>query len=122
MKLLSVALLLSWLLPVPAAAQDVGTITLLEGSLRIIRGTTAFQAVEGMRLRKGDFIESSNAGFAQLEFVGGAIVALGPLSRYQEETSERRSGQVRYLRLCTPPPCHRLPAFLGRGNATRFVR
>lgn len=81
MKLLSVALLLSWLLPIPAAAQDIGTITLLEGSLRIIRGTTAFQAAEGMRLRKGDFIESSNAGFAQLEFVGGAIVALGPLSR-----------------------------------------
>ena len=78
MKLLSVALLLSWLLPIPAAAQDIGTITLLEGSLRIIRGTTAFQAAEGMRLRKGDFIESSNAGFAQLEFVGGAIVALGP--------------------------------------------
>lgn len=81
MNLLRIALLLSWLLPVPAAAEDVGSVTLLEGSLRIIRGITALQASEGTRLRQGDIIESSDKGFAQLEFVGGAIVALGPLSR-----------------------------------------
>jgi len=81
MNLLGIALLLSWLLPVPAAVQDVGTITLLEGSLRIIRGTTALQAAEGTRLRQGDIIESSDGGFAQLEFARGAIVALGPVSR-----------------------------------------
>jgi hypothetical protein len=34
-----------------------------------------------MRLRQGDIIESSEAGFAQLEFAEGAIVALGPSSR-----------------------------------------
>ncbi|MGC1650049.1 MAG: hypothetical protein WA741_29850, partial [Candidatus Sulfotelmatobacter sp.] len=81
MNLLGIALVLSWLLPIPAAAQDVGSVTFLEGSLRIIRGTAAFQAAEGMRLRQGDIIESSDQGFTQLEFVGGAIVALGPLSR-----------------------------------------
>lgn len=81
MNLLGIALVLSWLLPTPAAAQEVGTVTFLEGSLRIIRGTTALQAAEGTRLRQGDIIESSDKGFAQLEFVGGAIVALGPLSR-----------------------------------------
>jgi hypothetical protein len=81
MNLLGIALVLSWLLPIPAAVQDVGSVTFLEGSLRIIRGTTALQAAEGMRLRQGDIIESSDGGFTQLEFVGGAIVALGPLSR-----------------------------------------
>jgi hypothetical protein len=81
MNLLAVALLLSPLLPIPAAVQDVGTVTLLEGSLRIIRGDTALQAAEGTRLKQGDIIESSDKGFAQLEFVGGAIVALGPLTR-----------------------------------------
>ena len=81
MNLLGIALVLSWLLPIPAAVQDVGSVTFLEGSLRIIRGTTALQAAEGMRLRQGDIIESSDEGFTQLEFVGGAIVALGPLSR-----------------------------------------
>jgi hypothetical protein len=81
MNLLGMALVLSWLLPIPAAVQDVGSVTFLEGSLRIIRGTTMLQAAEGTRLRQGDMIESSEKGFAQLEFVGGAIVALGPLSR-----------------------------------------
>jgi len=81
MNLLGIALVLSWLLPIPAAVQDEGSVTFLEGSLRIIRGTTALQAAEGMRLRQGDIIESSDEGFTQLEFVGGAIVALGPSSR-----------------------------------------
>jgi hypothetical protein len=81
MNLLGIALVVSWLLPTPAAVQDVGTVTLLEGSLRIIRGTAALQAAEGTHVRLGDIIESSDKGFVQLEFVGGAIVALGPLSR-----------------------------------------
>lgn len=76
----SVVLLFSWLLPIPAATQDTGTVTLLEGSLLIIRGTTALQAAEGTLLKQGDIIETSDKGFAQLELVGGAIVALGPSS------------------------------------------
>src|SRR6202012_1861356 len=39
------------------------------------------KGVEGMRLRQGDILESSDAGFAQLEFTGGAVVALGPATR-----------------------------------------
>jgi len=39
------------------------------------------QAVEGMRLRPGDIFESADPGFAQLEFPGGAVVALGPSTR-----------------------------------------
>jgi hypothetical protein len=81
MNLPGIALVLSWLLPIPAAVQDLGSVTFLEGPLRIIRGTTALQAAEGTRLRQGDIIESSDKGFAQLEFVDGAIVALGPSSR-----------------------------------------
>jgi hypothetical protein len=81
MKLLGMALMVSWLLPIPAAAQDVGTVTLIEGPLRIIRGAEVFQTVEGVQLRQGDMIETADGGFAQLEFVGGGIVALGPASR-----------------------------------------
>jgi hypothetical protein len=81
MNLLGIVLVLSWLMPIPAAVQYAGTVTFLEGSLLIIRGTTALQAAEGTRLKQGDIIESSDKGFAQLEFVGGAIVALGPSSR-----------------------------------------
>lgn len=81
MNRLGIALLLSSLLPIPAAAPDAGTVTFIEGSLRVIRGTTVLQAAEGMRLRQGDILESSDKGFAQLEFTGSAIVALGPSSR-----------------------------------------
>jgi hypothetical protein len=81
MKLLGMALMVCWLLPIPAAGQDVGTVTLIEGPLRIIRGAEVFQIVEGVRLRQGDMIETADGGFAQLEFVGGGIVGLGPASR-----------------------------------------
>jgi hypothetical protein len=81
MKLLGILLVLLLLLPVSAAAQDVGTVTFLEGSLRIIRSVTVLQAGEGARLRQGDMLESSDKGFVQLEFAGGAIVALGPSTR-----------------------------------------
>lgn len=81
MRILGILLVFSSLLSVPAAAQDAGTVTLLEGSLVIIRGTAALQAAEGTRLKQGDILESSEKGFAQLEFVGGAVVALGPSSR-----------------------------------------
>jgi hypothetical protein len=68
-------------LPHPPRGQGVGRVTLLEGSLQVIRGTTVFQGVEGMNVKQGDIIESSEVAFVQLEFVGGAVVALGPSSR-----------------------------------------
>jgi hypothetical protein len=77
------SLLLVFLLvpPPPLAAQEISTLTFLEGVLRVIRGTTVLQGAEGARLRQGDIIESSTPGFAQLEFAGGTTVALGASSR-----------------------------------------
>src|SRR5262249_53005300 len=70
-----------WMLPIPpAAVQGVGSLTLMDGSLRVIRGTNVLKGIEGMRLRPGDILETSDAGFAQLEFTGGAVVAVGPSS------------------------------------------
>jgi hypothetical protein len=77
MNTFSIALAL-WLLPLPAAVQGSGSVTLLEGPLRVIRGVSVLKGVEGMRLRQGDILESSANGFAQLEFAGGGVVALGP--------------------------------------------
>ncbi|MGB9106732.1 MAG: hypothetical protein WCC59_18405, partial [Terriglobales bacterium] len=73
------ALFLSF--PLSARTQEAGALTFVEGALRVIRGTTVLQAVEGMRLRPGDIFESADPGFAQLEFPGGAIVALGSSTR-----------------------------------------
>lgn len=73
------ALVLSF--PLSARTQEAGTLTFVEGGLRVIRGTTVLQGVEGMRLRPGDIFESADPGFAQLEFPGGGVVALGSASR-----------------------------------------
>ena len=73
-------LLLSLLQPL-ALAQEIATLTLVEGSLRVIRGTAAMQGGEGVRLHGGDILETSPSGFAQVEFVGGTVAALGPSTR-----------------------------------------
>lgn len=75
------SLLAFLLLPISAAAQEIGTVTLVEGTLRLMRGTAVLQGVEGMRLHPGDILESSDPGFAQLEFSKGSIVALGAATR-----------------------------------------
>jgi len=75
------SLLLCLLQPLALAAQEIGTVTLLEGSLRVIRGTTVLRGAEGVRLHRGDIAESSSAGFVQVELPGGAVVALGPSTR-----------------------------------------
>ncbi len=66
------------------AAQDAGTVTLLKDTpLRVIRGVSVLQGVEGMRLRQGDYLETGPTPMsqAQLEFPDGTIVELGPSSR-----------------------------------------
>lgn len=73
--------ILLFALPYPPAGQGIGSVTLLEGSLRLMRGTSVFQGVEGMSLRQGDILESSEGSFVQLEFASGSVVALGPSSR-----------------------------------------
>src|SRR5262249_38286178 len=80
MNALSLALAV-WLLSLPAAVQGGGSVTLLEGSLRVIRGAAVLKGLEGMQLRQGDILESSDNGFVQLEFSGGGVVALGPATR-----------------------------------------
>jgi hypothetical protein len=69
------------LLSISASAQTVGSVTLLDGSLRVVRGASVATGAESMRLKQGDILETSSTGFAQLEFGGGTIVALGPSSR-----------------------------------------
>ena len=80
MKLVLRLLLVVLLFSLAARTQEAATVTMVEGRLRLIRGTSVMQAAESMRLRAGDILESADPGFAQLEFPGGAVVALGPAS------------------------------------------
>jgi hypothetical protein len=74
-------LLLFSLLSFPLVAQEIGTLTLVEGSLQVIRGTAVLRGAEGMRVRQGDILQSSDPAFVQIEFRGGTIIALGASSR-----------------------------------------
>lgn len=77
----ALALLALFLLPLAGAAQELGTFTLVEGSPRLIRGTTVLRASEGVRFQDNDIVETASPGFVQAEFAGGSIVAIGPSTR-----------------------------------------
>jgi len=77
--LVSLALLL--LLPASLLAQRIGTLTVVEGDLRIIRNTAVLRESQGARIEWGDILETGGRGFAQVECETGAIVALGSSSQ-----------------------------------------
>ena len=64
-----------------ASAQTVGTLTLVEGRLALIRGATLYTATQGVRLESGDILAIDLKGQAQVEFQGGAILNLSQGAR-----------------------------------------
>jgi hypothetical protein len=66
---------------VAAAADSVATVTLLEGSAGLIRGVTRYALAEGVGLHPGDIVEVGDKGLAEIEFGGGAALALGAGTR-----------------------------------------
>ena len=64
-----------------AFAQTAGTLTLVEGSVELIRGATLYTATQGVRLGDGDILSIDPKGQAQIEFQDGAIVNLSQGAR-----------------------------------------
>ena len=64
-----------------AFAQTAGTLTLVEGSVELIRGATLYTATQGVRLGDGDILSIDPKGQAQIEFPDGAIVNLSQGAR-----------------------------------------
>jgi hypothetical protein len=64
----------------PLVSQAIGTLTMIESELRIIRGATVFAGVQGARVNRGDMLETGPRGMAQIEF-GPTVIALGSSSR-----------------------------------------
>src|SRR5216683_2336009 len=62
-------------------AQTAGTLTLVEGSVELIRGTTLYAAAQGVRLGDGDILSIDPKGQAQIEFQDGAILNLSQGAR-----------------------------------------
>lgn len=94
--LLAVALALS---PLSAAADGLGTFTILEGQALIYRGSNRLSAAEGVRLAAGDIVETTPSTFAQLELPDRTIVQLGPSTRLMMNAAAPRQKPDRSLYL-----------------------
>ena len=66
-----------------AATTELGAVTLLEGSAKLLRGATWYKVVTGTRVEESDILDVAERSQAQIEFVGGGIVNLvGPGTVY----------------------------------------
>jgi hypothetical protein len=78
-----ISLLAGAFLALGCAAADMGTVTLIDGKPRLLRGTAWYTMVEGVRIRDTDVIEVPEKSQFQLETSDGAAISLiGPGSLY----------------------------------------
>jgi hypothetical protein len=64
-----------------AFGQTVGTLTVADGGLLLVRGSTTYTAAQGVVLQNGDMLALGPKGQAQIEFDDGAILNLTGGSR-----------------------------------------
>lgn len=60
----------------PAFGQTVGILTVAEGGVQLVRGSTTYTAARGVTLQYGDMLAPDPKGQAQIEFADGAILNL----------------------------------------------
>jgi len=103
-----------FLLAEPCLAGDAGTLTLLSGKPKLLRGTTWFNVKEGVRIRDGDVLDLPDKSQLQLELTDGAAVGVvGPGALYAASLAPREGKQSAlaelfltrgWLKLDTKPP------------------
>jgi hypothetical protein len=77
-----IALLLLAVCDPPARAEQALPVSLADGPpFSIIRGDKLLDATKGAKIQAGDFIATQPGNFVVADFVGGAVVALGPSTR-----------------------------------------
>lgn len=72
---LGIAAFLIWASPA-AFGQTVGILTVAEGGVQLVRGSTTYAAAQGVPLHYGDMLAPGPKGQAQVEFPDGAILNL----------------------------------------------
>ena len=107
-----------FLIAVPCYGAETGSVTLLFGQPKLLRGTTWFNLKEGVRLRDGDVIDLPASGQLQLEFTDtGAVSVIGPGALYIIAASAhdaKQAGSAEFqltrgwLKFDTKPPAPRL--------------
>jgi hypothetical protein len=127
MKTIWLSLGCLWLvMAMPCPAADVGTVTLLDGKPRLLRGTTWFTLVEGVRIRDSDVMDVPEKALMQLETAdGGALSLIGPGALYSVavtpgDAKQRPSAEFwltrGWLKLDTKPTATRLRIRSGLGS------
>src|SRR6476659_4977874 len=71
-----IPLVLALLSGAASAATEIGVITLVEGSARLLRGASWFKVVAGTRVEESDILEVPERANAQFEFAAGHIADL----------------------------------------------
>jgi hypothetical protein len=67
----------------PAAAADVGIVTIVEGAARVLRGAVWYKLLPGAVFQDGDVIDAGDRTQVQVELLtGGALNIVGPASLY----------------------------------------
>ena len=59
------------------AATEVGVVTLVDGSARVLRGATWYKLAPGVRVEEGDIVAASERAQVQVEFAAGTLANLG---------------------------------------------
>lgn len=81
-----------------AGANDApATITIMEGSAIVYRGTLRSYAVEGIRLAAGDIVETADSSFAQIEFADRSVLQFGPATRAMLQPARARGTRQQQL-------------------------
>jgi hypothetical protein len=110
----------------PCYGADVGTVTLLDGRPRLLRGTAWFALAEGVRVRDSDVIDVPEKAQLQLEMNdGGALSLIGPGALYSVsltpgDAKQRPAAEFwitrGWLKLDTKPAATRLRIRTGLGG------
>jgi hypothetical protein len=82
---------------------DAGVVTILDGSVRVLRGVTWYKLVEGARVQDGDLIEASDHAQVQVELAAGPIVNfVGPAALFTVTPGSREGKQPAPAELYLP--------------------
>src|SRR3974390_276198 len=76
-----------------AFGQAVGIVTVAEGPVILVRGTTTYIAAPGVAVHNGDMLASDAKGQAQIEFDDGAILNLSRGARALLQASQGPGGE-----------------------------
>src|SRR4051794_26639159 len=87
-------LLLVLFVQLTTLAQELGHLTVREGNVHLIRGTSVLRAAEGMAMHVGDIVETPDTAFAQIELSGGTVIAVGPATKMYFLRHAERGAEV----------------------------